>query len=240
MATNYVQPGKIMPFTAPAGGVTSGSGYIIGGLFVIAAGDADAAATFQGHTEGVWTLSKTLSEGAVVEGRAVFWDATTSKVSIDPTVGHLPIGTAAEAAATDDATMSVRLSGVTLAGRTLTVRKRFTTAQINAGATLVPALTGIKYRMVDAYAIAIGGAAGTVTTVDILATLSSSRKLVAFAQASLTRSTVLRAGASGAAVLADGASLTANDAGTAITVGKTGSDLDTATHIDVSLTYSLE
>lgn len=119
-------------------------------------------------------------------------------------------------------------------------RQRFTIAQINAGAELLPAITGKSYRMVACKAIAIGGAAGAVTTVDVLATLSTSRKLVAFAQANLTQSTVLVDGGTGGAVLADGASYTANDAGTAISVGKTGSSVTTATHIDIIFDYVIE
>jgi predicted RecA/RadA family phage recombinase len=241
MATNYLHPGKTMPYTAPTGGVTSGGGYIIGGMFVVAAAAADETEEFQGSTEGVWTLAKTTGEGTVVEGRALYWDVTNAKVSVDPTVGHLPIGTAAAEAATGDTTMSVRLNGVSIAGRMLTIRKRFTIAQVNAGATILPALVGMKYRMVDAFAISVGGAAGAVTTVDIIGTLSSStRKLVAFAQANLTQSALIRAGGTGGTILADGASFTANDAGAAVTVGKTGSDVTTASHIDVHLTYSIE
>ena len=122
----------------------------------------------------------------------------------------------------------------------LSTRKRFTIAQVNAGATLVAAVAGKSIRMVNCKAIAVGGAAGAVTTVDVLATLSTGRKLVAFAQANLTQSTVLTAGGTGAAVLADGASYTANDASTAVTVGKTGSSVTTATHIDVIFDYVLE
>jgi hypothetical protein len=51
---------------------------------------------------------------------------------------------------------------------------------------------------------------------------------------------VLKDGGAGAAVLADGASYTANDAGTAITVGITGAAITTATSIDVSFTYMIE
>lgn len=120
------------------------------------------------------------------------------------------------------------------------IRTRFTIAEVNAGATLLAALPGYKYRMVACKAIAIGGNMGTLTTVDILATLSSSRKLVAFAQASLTRSAVLTDGGTGAAVLADGASYTANDANTAVTIGKTGGTGDTATHVDVLFEYVVE
>lgn len=125
-------------------------------------------------------------------------------------------------------------------GAILNVRKRFTIAEVNAGATLVPAVTGKSIRMVACKAISVGGAAGAVTTVDVLGTLSTSRKLVAYAQANLTQSTVLVDGGTGGAVLADGASYTANDAGTAITVNKTGSNVTTATHIDVIFDYVLE
>lgn len=120
------------------------------------------------------------------------------------------------------------------------LRQRVAIADVNAGATLLAALPGYKYRMVGCNAIAIGGNMGTLTTVDILGTLSTSRKLVAFAQASLTRSAVLFDGGTGGTVLADGASYTANDANTAITIGKTGGTGDTATHVDVHLTYVIE
>lgn len=122
-----------------------------------------------------------------------------------------------------------------------TIRRRCTIAEVNAGVTLLAAVAGYAYRMVRCTAIAIGGNAGTVTTVDVLATQAASGvKLVAFAQANLTRSAVLKDGGTGATVLADGASYVANDANTAITVGKTGGDVDTATHVDVSFTYVLE
>ncbi len=126
-------------------------------------------------------------------------------------------------------------------GTIYNTRQRFTIAQVNAGATILPAIAGHKYRLVECEAVSVGGAAAAVTTVDILATQStSSVKLVAFAQASLTQSTVLNCGASGAAVLADGASFVANDVTTAITIGKTGSAVTTATHIDVILSYAVE
>jgi hypothetical protein len=47
-------------------------------------------------------------------------------------------------------------------------------------------------------------------------------------------------GGAGAAVLADGASYAANDTNTAITIGKTGSNVTTATNIDVNLSYTIE
>jgi hypothetical protein len=130
---------------------------------------------------------------------------------------------------------------VTLTVNVQNKRVRATIAQVNAGLELLPALNGYAYRLIDVLAISVGGAAAAVTTVDVLATQATAAvKLAAFAQASLTQSTVLRPGVSGTTVLADGASFVANDAGTAITVGKTGSAVTTATHIDLILTYAVE
>jgi hypothetical protein len=132
-------------------------------------------------------------------------------------------------------------SGAAVLGAVQTLRQRVTTAQVNAGLTLLPAVAGYKYRLVDASAIAIGGAASGLTTLDILGTqATASVKLVAFGQAALTQSALVRAGSSGGVVLADGASFVDNDVNTGITIGKTGSALATATAVDVQLTYILE
>lgn len=119
-------------------------------------------------------------------------------------------------------------------------RERFTAAQINAGDVLLPAVPGYKYRVVDMAMIAIGGAAATATSVDILATQSgSSVKLMASAVAGLTQNTLLRAGATNGAILAGGASFAECDVNTGINVGKTNSNLATATHVDFLISYVL-
>jgi len=120
-------------------------------------------------------------------------------------------------------------------------RHRVTVAEINTGHEILPAIVGKSYRMIECLAIAYGGAVGTTTTVDLIGTQSSgSVKLVAYAQAGLTQSSVLVSGGTNAAVTADGASYTACDVNTAITVGKTGGDADTATGVDFILTYVIE
>ena len=120
-------------------------------------------------------------------------------------------------------------------------RQRVLVADINAGVSVLPAISGKSYRVVNVTAIAYGGAVGTVTTVDVLGTQSAGEvKLCAYAQASLTQSAVLQMGDAGAAVTADGASYAACDAATAITVGKTGGDADTATGVDFIITYVIE
>ncbi len=126
-------------------------------------------------------------------------------------------------------------------GSLLSIRKRFTIAEVNAGATILPAIAGLRYRMVDASIVAVGGAAAAHTSIDILGTVSTARKLVAFLVAGTTQSTMLRAGAAtNGVLLADGASFTQNDAGAAITIGKTGSDVTTATHVDISFSFVVE
>lgn len=121
------------------------------------------------------------------------------------------------------------------------VRRRFTIAEVNAGATLLPAIPGFKYRINDAIMIAVGGAVTSATSVNILGTLAAvSRILLAVAVAALTQSAVVRMGAANAVVLADGASFTAGDVNTAITVITVGSAITVATHVDVIVEFSLD
>lgn len=238
MATTYVQPGDTMELAAPTGGVTAGLVYAVGGFLGVATATATATTRTNFVIRGVHLLPKVTAE-TWTEGQAAYWDLANTKVSTDESLG-LPIGTVALAGTSSDTTGYVRLNGTSIAGRVLNIRKRFTIAQVNAGATLLGAVLGGRIRMVSATGISIGGAAGAVTTVDILGTVTTARKLVAFAQASLTQSTVLKDGGTGAAVLADGASYTPNDISTAVTVGITGSAITTATHIDFNFNYQIE
>jgi len=124
-------------------------------------------------------------------------------------------------------------------------RTRVTIAQINAGFTLLPAVPGVKWRMIDLVLIAVGGAVTGATDVRVLATQAAAGVALAIAAvAGMTQSTVLRAGSpfatAGTAsivVLANGASFMPNDANTAVTIGKTGGTGATATHVDAILTY---
>lgn len=122
-----------------------------------------------------------------------------------------------------------------------TIRTRFTAAQVNAGATLLPAVPGFTYRLTDFTLIAIGGAASGATDVRLLGTRAAGSVALAIAAvAALTQSAIVKPNTANVTVLADGASFTALDANTAITVGKTGGALATATHVDVIADYVLE
>lgn len=238
MATTYSQPGHTLTLTAPYA-VASGGGALVGSVFGVATSTIASGDPGEFATVGVWSLSKTSAQ-AWTEGQRIYWDDANKRCDSDSSLGQF-IGCATAAAENPSSTGYVKLQPSTSsAAGSLNIRKRFTIAQVNAGATLLPARDGVAYRLVDAYAVAIGGAVAAVTTVDLLGTSTTSRKLVAWGQAALTQSTVVRAGASGGTVLADGASFTANDENTAITIGKTGSDATTATHIDVVVTYAIE
>jgi len=80
-----------------------------------------------------------------------------------------------------------------------------------------------------------------VTTVDVKGTQAAAAvKLVANTQASLTQSTVVRAGAAGGTVLADGASFVQNDRGKGVKVGITGAAITVATNVDIEFSYTVE
>lgn len=239
MASNFLKPGITNTFTAPTGGVTIGVPVLIGGLFVVPLSTVAAGLPFEGDSEGIWFFTKNTGE-VWVEGQPAFWDVANLRLSTDPSVG-LNIGSIAFAALTGDVVGYVRLNGVSLSGRILSLRRRLTVAAINAGATLLPAIPGAKYRLIDAYAIAIGGAVTTVTTVDVKGVQATSAvKLVAFGQAALTQSALVRAGSAGGVILADGASFVANDAGSAVTANITGSAITVATNVDFELLYAIE
>lgn len=206
----------------------------------------DLAASERGaqHVLGIVKLPK-VDSLAIARGARLYWDADgnpksgtagSGAITTDDTKGEC-VAIAVEAAASGDA----NVYGYMLPPDADCVyQRRFvvSTAQVNAGLTLLPALAGVKFQLVDAAMIAIGGNAATATTVDLLGTQSSSGvKLVANAVAGLTQNTLLRAGATNSTILAAGASFAVCDANTAITIGKTGSDLATATGVHVLLQY---
>lgn len=129
-----------------------------------------------------------------------------------------------------------------------TLRTRVTAAQINAGFTLLPALIGVKWRLIDLIMIAIAGTSAGATDVRLLATQSGAAVALGVAAvAGLTRSTVLRlgspfatAGTASIVALTDGLSHVPNDPNTAVTVGKTGGTLITSTSIDFIYTFTAD
>ena len=117
------------------------------------------------------------------------------------------------------------------------VRVLATVAEVNAGKVLVATPTGKVARIVDSEVVAVGGNAGAVTTVDIK--IGATVKIT-YAQANLTKDTLLRLDSTGVTLLAAGASFTAGADGEDITAIKAGADITTATHILFVLSFVFE
>jgi predicted RecA/RadA family phage recombinase len=107
---NFVQKGDVLTFTAPSGGVVSGTGYLIGSLFVVAVVTAAAGDPFAGVVRGVATLAK--ASGAWTEGAKLYWDDTAKNVTTTATSNKF-IGHAAAAQASGDTTGAVYCHGAT-------------------------------------------------------------------------------------------------------------------------------
>jgi predicted RecA/RadA family phage recombinase len=108
----FIQPGEILEFTAPVGGVTAGTGVKIGDILVIALVTALVGEKFNGVRAGVVEHAK-LSAQAWTEGQQVNWDDTNKRFTT-VTTGNFRAGVAYEVAANPTATGKVVLAGVNL------------------------------------------------------------------------------------------------------------------------------
>lgn len=104
---NYLQRGDTVTVPAPSA-VKSGDGVLVGGLFGVAATDADSGAPVEVKTTGVFTLPKTSAQAWTV-GAAVYWDGTKCTTA-DGSGANTKIGHAVEIAANPSSTGIVRLS----------------------------------------------------------------------------------------------------------------------------------
>jgi predicted RecA/RadA family phage recombinase len=110
----YIQPGKSITVTAPAGGVLSGQGILIGTLFGIAQYDAVEGAEVEILTEGVVEIPKT-SALQIDVGDRLFWDATNKVVNKTATA-QVCVGVAVSAAANPSGIVRIKLGANTPAG----------------------------------------------------------------------------------------------------------------------------
>jgi predicted RecA/RadA family phage recombinase len=104
---NYVQRGDTLTMPAPYD-LSSGDGALVGVVFGVASGDAEATAEVELATVGVYTLPK--AAGAVTQGAALYWD-NTAKVVTTTSTSNTRIGVCIVPAASGDATATVRLNG---------------------------------------------------------------------------------------------------------------------------------
>jgi len=106
MATNYVQEGKTLNYTAGAD-ITSGQFVLIGTIGAVAKTDIANGKTGAVHISGVFSIPK--ATGAVTQGAKLYWDESESEVTTTATDNTL-IGVAAAAAASGDSNAQVLLN----------------------------------------------------------------------------------------------------------------------------------
>ncbi|MBS7545729.1 DUF2190 family protein [Ancylobacter oerskovii] len=107
---NFRRSGNSNPVPAPAGGVLSGDGVLVGSLFGIAAASAAEGELVELACVGVFDLKKTAGQTWTV-GARIYWDAAAKVATVTP-ASNTVIGLAVAPAASSSATGLVRLNGV--------------------------------------------------------------------------------------------------------------------------------
>jgi predicted RecA/RadA family phage recombinase len=107
---NHIQKGDVITVPAPAGGIASGEGVIVGNVFGIAAYSAAVGEPVEVSTVGVYQLPKATAAVLTV-GARVAWDNTAKNINL-PGTGRFPVGIATEAAGNGITSVAVRLDGV--------------------------------------------------------------------------------------------------------------------------------
>ena len=107
---NHIQKGDVITVPAPAGGIASGEGAIIGNIFGIAAFAAAVGEPVELATTGVYQLPKATAAVLTV-GARVAWDNTAKNINV-PGTGRFPLGIATEAAGNGITSVAVRLDGI--------------------------------------------------------------------------------------------------------------------------------
>lgn len=117
MAKTYQQKGDVMPKMVAGAALASGQVVVTGSLVGVSLGAYAIGDTAQVALEGVFEVPK--ATGALTHGAAVYWDADGNPVSGTAGTGaatatatdNTLMGYAFDAAASGDATATVRLLG---------------------------------------------------------------------------------------------------------------------------------
>jgi predicted RecA/RadA family phage recombinase len=112
MSTKFIQPGRIVTFTAPTGGVVSGTPVLIGNLLVIPQATVAQTLPFEGMIEGVHSVTKAASQ-AWAEGVLVYWDNTAKNFTTTTTSNYRAgVACVAVGSGAGETVGIVRLNGV--------------------------------------------------------------------------------------------------------------------------------
>lgn len=112
MSTTFIQPGDVLEFTAPNGGVTTGVPVLIGSVLVIPTATVAQGLPFRGKRTGVHSGPKAGSQ-AWTEGQIIYWDNTAKNFTSTATA-NFRVGFAAAAvdAGAGSTTGTVCLDGI--------------------------------------------------------------------------------------------------------------------------------
>lgn len=107
MASNFVALGEPLKVIAPAGGVVSGTAYLIGAAFGIAGDTAAEGEEFGLHRQHIWRLPKAAGVNWTAWAK-VYWDNAAKNVT-NVSAGNTLIGISREARINADTTVEVAL-----------------------------------------------------------------------------------------------------------------------------------
>lgn len=117
MATNYVQEGKVLPYTVPsATTIASGQVVKVGNVLGVALAGGTAGDVIQIQTEGVFTVPK-VSAAVIALGESLTWDVSAAAFDDNAatTASGDVTGAAAyafEASAATKTSLKVKFTGV--------------------------------------------------------------------------------------------------------------------------------
>lgn len=115
MATNYIQPGEVIQYTAGAD-ISSGAVVRIGNILGVALSDIANGATGSVQIRGVFNVPK-VSGAVIAQGESLTWDASAGAFddnAATPATGDVtgPPAMAAEAAGSGVSSLDVLFTGV--------------------------------------------------------------------------------------------------------------------------------
>lgn len=201
--------------------------------------NAVAGEVVSGVYVGEWEI--TCASGVTAAaGADAYYDEANRTVVTAPGSGIIYLGTFEAAKASGQTVARIRLANTSKFGPGVQVNQRIevTAAALNAGTvTLLPAIAGLKYRLLDAKLIAKGGNAAGATAVNLIGTQTTDVNLLSAAVAALTQNAW--ASTNSANVTMAATADAQNDANTSIRLARTVSNLTGATSIVVLLTYEL-
>jgi predicted RecA/RadA family phage recombinase len=107
MASNHIQPGEVITYTATAA-TAAGAGVKIGSLIGVSLVNLAAGETGSVAIDGVWRLPKLASDN-MTQGAPVYWDDTNKRLTLTAS-GNTLAGNVIEAAAASTTTVAIKLN----------------------------------------------------------------------------------------------------------------------------------